>query len=269
MTIIKANNINIYYETTGTGPDLILIGGLTTNHNIWSLMVNNLSKFFRVTTLDNRGAGQSSQPKKEYSIDAMAKDIAELMTFCQISSAFVVGHSMGGAITQKLCINYPEKVKAAVIASSIAKLPKTAQIHIESIIKLIDSGINQDLILETVFPWIYGNSFLESESNIQSELTRIKQDPYPQSYDGYVGQVHSLLKHNTLDEIANIECPTLVIVGQDDLITPIKHSKLLVDRIPNAQFEIIPDCGHMLHREQPKIFTEHIVSFFHNRKDVF
>lgn len=177
IPITNINNINLYYETCGEGPDLILIGGLTTNHSIWSLMVEDLAKYFHVITIDNRGAGQSSQPSGGYTIDDMTNDVAALIDHCHIKSAFLVGTSLGGAITQKLCINHPVKVKAAIIVGSI----------------LIDAGVSQDLILETVFPWIYGNSFLEDPAKIEAEMQHIKNDPHPQTYEGYIGQVDSLL----------------------------------------------------------------------------
>lgn len=261
MPVTRINNVNLYYEICGKGPDLILLGGLSTNHTAWSLMLPNLAKHFCVMMLDNRGSGKSSQSEGSYTIDDMAEDIAQLMEFCGIHSAFIAGHSMGGSIAQKLCIKHPDKVKAAVIAGSTAKLPKTAQMQIETTTKLIDAGLSQKLILETIFPWIYGNSFLEIPMNIEKELNYKKSEPYPQTYEGYIGQVNALRSYDTLNQLEKIKCPILVLVGEEDLLTPIQCSKVIANSIPHACLKILTRCGHMIHREQPKEFNKHIISF--------
>lgn len=265
MPIAKVNNIHLYYELHGKGPDLVLIQGLTANYRVWSLMLENLATHFRVLVFDNRGAGQSSQPKGGYTIDDMATDTAKLMEYLQIDSAFVVGHSMGGAIVQKLCILHPDKVKAAIIAGSIAQQPKTTGMQIETTTKLINAGVSQNLIFETVIPWIYGNTFLENPANMEAELKRMQSDPDLQTYDGYVGQVAALENYNTLSQLKKIHCPTLVLGGDEDLLTPVSCSEIIAEKIPKARLEIIKKCGHMFSREQPKAFMKHIISFFKNK----
>jgi 3-oxoadipate enol-lactonase len=267
MPKLMVNNIYLHYESYGKGPDLLLIGGLATNHTIWSAMIVDLAKHFCVTALDNRGVGQSSQPKRSYALDDMATDVAQFMDARQMESAFIVGHCMGGAILQKLCIHHKHKVKAAIIAASTHTLPQTTAIHIKSTSKLMKAQISRDLILETIFPWIYGHTFLENPNNIAAELIRIKGEIHPQTHEGYLGQMNSFKDYNTFDQLKTIECPTLVVAGQDDLLTPVKFSRLMANEIPNAKLEIIPQCGHMFHREQPQAFTKHIISFFTQATD--
>src|SRR3989338_10152352 len=118
MPIITANNINIYYEQHGEGEDLILIAGLTADHHAWKSILRVLSKQFRVLVLDNRGAGQTDTPDYPYTTEMMANDVLQLMDACGINQAYIIGHSLGGCITQKIACIAPDRIKKMVIACS-------------------------------------------------------------------------------------------------------------------------------------------------------
>ena len=111
MPKIKANGIDLYYEIHGRGDPLVLIMGLRRNAEWWYCQIPTLSEHFQVLVFDNRGAGRSDQPDGDYSISLFADDTAALMKGLGLSSAHVLGISMGGYIAQELAINYPEMVQ--------------------------------------------------------------------------------------------------------------------------------------------------------------
>src|SRR4051812_43751026 len=103
MSFIKIKDTEFFYEVTGSGAPLVLISGFTVDHTIWGSVVEQLSKNFSVLTFDNRGAGQSSTPDYEYSIEMMADDaIAIAQQVFGGKKVNVVGQSMGGAIAQTI-----------------------------------------------------------------------------------------------------------------------------------------------------------------------
>ncbi len=263
MSFIKVNDIKMYYEIVGNGPPLFLIGGLTTNHKIWSRMIPLLSKHFTIITPDNRGAGQTDMQNQAFTIQQMAADMAVLMEQLNIKSAFVGGSSMGGAITLQLCIDYPEKIKAAVVAASAARIPQAALMEMQSTIALIDAGVEKHLILRNNIPWIYGSKFLEDSDSINQEYSRINDESTPQSFAGFVNQVKALEDFNVIDAIQKIQCPIQLMVGDDDVLIPKKHSQFLLENISSARLSIIKDCGHMIYREKPKEFSTLILDFLH------
>src|SRR3990167_9486363 len=116
MPKITANNISMHYEQHGTGDDLVLIGGLTSDHQVWKSALRILSQYFRVLIFDNRGAGQTDTPDLPYTTELMAKDTLALMTALNIPRAHIVGHSLGGCIAQQMALIAPDKVKKLVIA---------------------------------------------------------------------------------------------------------------------------------------------------------
>ncbi|MFI4984305.1 MAG: alpha/beta fold hydrolase [Rickettsiales bacterium] len=261
MPYINVNNITFFYEQLGQGEPLILIGGLSSNHTIWEKITEDLAQRFNLILPDNRGVGKSTQPNRHYTIDQMAEDIAQLMNAIGIDSAYMVGHSMGGCILQKLCIDHPEKVKAAVIVGAAAKMPQTLIMQTNGTIKLTDAAVNIELIIENILPWLFASSFLENKDNVQAEVARMLHEPDPQSYAGFVGQVKALETFDVRQQLSNIKCPTLVIGGSEDLLVMLKHQQFIHGKIPQAQFAIMEDCGHMFQREKPKEFMELIVNF--------
>lgn len=261
MPFKKINHIEMYYEQKGHGEPLILIGGLTNNHQIWSFMLDDLVNEFCVILPDNRGAGKTSQPEEGYTIVQMADDIAQLMEAIGIESAYIAGLSMGGAIVQQLCLNYHKKVKAAVIAASAGKFSPISCLQLRSTIELAQAGVAQEIIFNNVVPWIYATHFIENGNNILNEKHRVMNEPFPQSLAGYIGQIHAIEKFDVRNRLPEIQCPVLVIAGSDDLLTPIQDAKNLINTIPNAKLLIIEECGHMIHREKPHEFAKGIVNF--------
>lgn len=116
MPTAHVNGIDIFYNDTGHGLPLVLIGGFASDHLSWWPVTKYLETQYRIITFDNRGAGQSTVPADEYSIEDMAKDTLALCQYLCISRAAFIGHSMGGMILQAILNACPSAVLAAVIS---------------------------------------------------------------------------------------------------------------------------------------------------------
>jgi 3-oxoadipate enol-lactonase len=262
MTRMDINGIHLNYEVSGSGEPLVLIGGLTANCREWLRMSDSLARQFTVYKPENRGAGQTTGWAPELSVEQMAHDIAMFIETLGIERAYVVGHSMGGAILQQLCIHHPKRVKAAIIASSFAHFPKASQLYIENTSELFAAGLTAELVLRTIYTRLYGSDFLSNEAHITSEFQRMLTDPVPQTPEGYRAQVHAIGTFDSRAELNKIQCPTLIINGTEDLLTPTYLSEELHQGIRHSKLNLIPKCGHMLPQENPKHFTQCIMNFF-------
>ena len=262
MMLMTANGVNLNYEVNGAGEALILIGGLTANCREWLRLSNNLALNFTVYKPANRGAGQTTGWTTELSIEQMANDIAILIETLGLDSAYVVGHSMGGAILQRLCINHPKRVKASIIVSSFASFPKAAQLYIENTSALFAAGLPTELVLRTIYTRLYGSDFLSQETNITSELQRMLMDPAPQTPEGYEAQVQAIGQFNSRADLSKIQCPTLIVNGTEDVLTPPYLSEELHDAISHSKLHLIPKCGHMIPQEKPEQLLQCILDFF-------
>ncbi len=262
MPIAKVNGIHLYYEQHGQGDDLVLITGLSSHHTTWFQILGPLSEYFKVTIFDNRGSGQSSQPHEPYTAELMAQDVAALMEHLHIPSAFVAGHSMGGQILQALAVHFPEKVRAGAIMGSSLAFAKTAQMQFVTSTKLMMAGLSLELLLEVIFPWIFGSEFLRNPEKVNAEIQRIRHNPHPQSPAGYQGQVHALGVFDYSAQASRIMQPMLVLGGAEDLLSPPTHQVALNQILPDSTLKLLDQCGHMIQREKPEACTQALIRFF-------
>src|SRR5215831_9897783 len=111
MPTARIQDINVYYEVFGRGEPLLLIHGLASRGKGFRYQVPAFSERFRVITFDNRGVGETDQPKEPYSLGQMADDAAGLLDTLGVESAHVFGVSMGGMIAQEFALRSPQRVR--------------------------------------------------------------------------------------------------------------------------------------------------------------
>lgn len=210
-----------------------------------------LAKSFRITVFDNRGAGRSSQSMGSYSIKQLAGDCIQLLEQLNITSAYFAGHSLGGQIVQEIAISYPQYVAKAVIITSTYHYPEFAKMHFQNVARLMEQGVNSELVFRTIFPWVFSSSFLRQTEMVDLSLQAFQATVYPQSYAGYCGQIAALREYNSFDELSMINAPVLLITGDDDLLIPTAHSEIMLEAIPNSYHARIADCGHIPQIEAP------------------
>jgi aminoacrylate hydrolase len=110
----------IYYESHGDGPPLMLVPGLGGGGGFWAKQVPAFAKYFRVIIHDHRGAGQSTHSRIQYSVEQMASDAVKLMDKLEIDTAHYVGHSTGGAMGQVIAQDHPERLRSLVLSATWA-----------------------------------------------------------------------------------------------------------------------------------------------------
>ena len=252
----------MYYETMGTGEPLILIGGLTADHNVWRSTARLFAKHFQVIIFDNRGAGQSSAPDLPYSTQMMAQDTVALMDALSVPKAHFIGHSMGGCIAQQIAIHYPEKVDKMIIACARAKPSYLANMVLSTRLKLIEAGVSDALIAEYMMPFLFSEAFLKKTTQVKGFIQWTLKNPFPQSKTGFKNQFHAVETHDVIDKLNQIDSETLIISGEQDCLMPPRMGEAFAKEIPNATFKIIPSSAHMPHVEQSQLFSQLAMAFF-------
>ncbi len=105
------NGLDIHHECEGEGPPIVFVHGLGTTSNIWHAQRMTLSKSYRVIVYDRSGSGRSQQSRAGYSIDAWTDELAGLLDFLAVTSAVVVGHSLGSMIAQRFAGQYANRAR--------------------------------------------------------------------------------------------------------------------------------------------------------------
>ena len=265
MPKIKANQIEMYYEVTGSGAPLVLISGLGYPLWQWQRMTPYLEKRFQVIAFDNRGVGQTEKPAGPYTAQMLAADTAGLLDALGIEKAAAMGHSMGGFIAQALALDFPHKVSKLILASTNFGGPRHAPITPEAMTVLADVTSDPVTRFKNGLRVSTAPGFTESHPDvIQTWLEwRIAN---PQDIAGYQAQMAiglALLPEAACFEhrLPNVTIPTLILFGAHDKVVPPANADLLAKQIPNSKAIIFPDAGHFFSMEIPETASQAIIDF--------
>jgi pimeloyl-ACP methyl ester carboxylesterase len=236
---VSVNGIDLYYEERGSGPPLLVIPGLSGT----GFTIPALEPHFRSITLDNRGAGRSSAPPGPYTTRLMADDAAALLDHLGIDRAHVLGFSLGGMIAQELALAHPERVGRLVLNGAFAR-PNHALV--DPWIALWDQAYGGKIDLVTFNLWLLGwlltPAFMTQPDLVAAAIAA--PDPYPATAQGVAGQTAAVRAHDTLDRLGQIAAPTLVLVGAQDILTPVFYAEELAKGIPGATLKVLDPGGH-------------------------
>jgi pimeloyl-ACP methyl ester carboxylesterase len=260
VSLVPAGDVSLAYRESGSGFPLIFINGFASTMDMWNPPVlGKISKHFRVIIFDNRGTGYSgSSDDQPLSIPLLARDTANLMNTLGISSAHVLGHSMGACIAQELAFNFPEKINRLILVSGECREPGSRQIRPEILAQLMDkSGTIQD-IANRMFSLLFPPSWLSTHNpwDYCPEVYEITRE------ENVARQASAFLAWTgSSGRLGNIRSQTLVVTGNEDAIIPPENSRIMSDQIPGSHLVEIPDAGHGLMYQFPDRFSDCVLKF--------
>lgn len=252
MPTINANGIEINYEETGDGEPLLLIMGITAPWSVWEKHSEFWSKSFRCIMPDNRGVGLSDKPTGDYTSAMMADDQAGLLRELGIAKARVVGVSMGSIIAQQLAIRHPDLVQSTVLMCPWARCDNYAK-GIFNLMMNAKAKFSTEEFMEFIQLLIFAKETWDDESSYKEFFevrTEAANDSNPQPLHGLVGQAVACIEHNVVDQLGEINCPSLVIGGENDMFTPKWMANEVASGIPNSELHLYPGAGHAFHWER-------------------
>lgn len=262
MPLTEANGVDLYYEETGDGPPLLLVLGLGANTLSWEPLPAALAARFRVIAFDNRGAGRSAAPPGPYTTRQLADDAAALLDRLGVGRAHVFGLSLGGMIGQELALARPDLVDRLVLLGTYAR-PRPA-VHgpwFAAWVEARERGMDPVHLSLLLAPWFMTPAFMSQHDRVEAALARLRSNPYPAPAHGIAAQAAACMAHDTLDRLAGIAAPTLVLVGAEDVVAPVSCSRELVERIPGARLQVVERGGHVPHWEYPEAVAAALLGF--------
>jgi len=239
--------IRMYYASFGTGEPVFLLHGGMVDYTSWFFQIKELAKNFRIITPDTRAHGRTTDSGKPLSYQLFASDISQMMEKLDIKKASFVGWSDGGCTSLVLGLKYPELVNKLV---------------------LCETPYN----ISNFYPEIFENFSNVNLNNLPKDYKFIKRAYEkvavdPDNWLNLIEKEMDLAKREpnfTLDQLKNIESPTLIIFGGEEQLYPLKVMQEMTDAIPNSQLEVIPGGTHLVLMEKPKIINQLIISFLKN-----
>lgn len=249
MPYVAAGTERIFYTRhvarTAEAPHLILVHGAGGNHQHWGAAIRNL-KSANVYALDLPGHGRSGGYGRQ-TIAAYATFVVGFMDALGIQRAAVAGHSMGGATAMTTALNYPQRVAGLMLVGTGARLRVLPQI-LEG--TLTDFAATVGLICQYAYsPHAPAELVDKGRQQMLQVAPRTIHDDFA-----------ACNAFDVMERLTEIHCPTLVICGLDDKLTPPKYSSFLAERIPGAELKLIADAGHMVMVEKADQVAEAIAS---------
>jgi len=264
MPTVTANDIDIYYEEHGSGEPLLLIMGWGGNAATWAPQLPGLSERYRVITFDNRGAGRTSAPDGPYSTQQMAADTIALLDALDVPRVHVFGISMGGMIAQELALAAPDRVGALILGCTSpggeAALGAGAlRGEIRDFQEKGDAYQDFEWFSEFLKRLWTDDALARSDAYLQDFVLSLIRFPAPAH--GLRAQGAAVAGHDAYDRLFAIRNPTLVITGDEDGLIDPGNSRVLVERLRNAQLWLFPGLRHAFHLERPDLVNPAILSF--------
>ncbi len=258
MAIVRVGDTDLDVERSGSGPPLLAIMGMSGTALHWGEpFLAQLGESFEVIAYDHRGVGASSRlADGQVTIPQMAADAAGLLEALGLSSAHVLGISMGGMVAQELALSRPDLISTLTLGCTYCGGEGSAVAAPEVIQKLSEPMLSGDREAAIRAGWEVNvsPSFAADEQAWQAfrEIATQRAVAVPV----VMAQMQAIMAHDTRDRLHEIAAPTLVIHGDLDQMLPIANGRLIASLIPGARLEVMEGVGHLFFWERPERSAE-------------
>jgi 3-oxoadipate enol-lactonase len=262
MPFVSATDgTRIHYEVTGRigRTPVLMIQGLGASKNAWNLQRIAMATRFRCISFDNRGAGRSDKPTEPFTLEQMADDAIAVLDAAEIETAHVVGASMGGVISQIVAVKYPHRVRSLTLVCTACRNHPWRQELLQSWAKTAEQKGMIEVGKEAA-QWVMSP---RSFRRLVPAFTWMGPLAALRPRHSFVSQIHAILdtREDLVDQLSKITAPTMVIVGNQDILTPRGDSEEIAERIPNSELVVISGAAHGLMMEHSATFNKILIEF--------
>jgi 3-oxoadipate enol-lactonase len=260
MKTIKLAEVELAIDDRGAGRVLLFVHGFPLDHTMWQHQIEEFSRGYRAVAPDLRGFGQSSLGTGEVTMRRYADDLAVLLDRLSIKEPIIFcGLSMGGYIAWQFWQKYADRLAALVLCDTraVADSPQArgARAQLAEKVRAVGSQAAADAMLPKLFARESGRHHPQWRNATREAILRNRPDGIIAALEGMAG------RPDATEMLAAITVPTLVVVGEHDAISPPTEMRTIADRIPDAEFAVIKNAGHMSPLEEPAAFNEALARF--------
>ena len=259
MPSLPVNGCRLHYEITGEGSETLMFShGLLFSTQLFDAQVTAFQKQFRILNYDHRGQGQSAPSQTPFDMDQLYSDAATLIEQLGIGPVHFVGLSMGGFVGMRLAARRPDLIKSLTLIATSAETEKSKFKYF--LLNLLVRLFGVKAVTKRVMPILFGKTFLKD--SIRQPERQHWQKRLEKNEKHIVKSVDAVIFRNDIaGELNKIECPTLILVGDEDVATPLSRAKFMASRIQSSELKIIDHAGHSAVIEQPEQCNQAINEF--------
>lgn len=255
---ITVNDLTVSYNDEGENgaPVIIFIHGFPFNKSMWDKQVKALKENYRVIAYDVRGHGDSDSGTGDFSIDLFADDLLSLMDELKIDKAMLCGLSMGGYIALNAVEKDPDRFDALILSDTncIADTSEAKEKRLKTIESIKKNGVEkfaEESIKNLFSP--------ESLSTKEKEIAHVREMILNTSKKSLYKTLQAFYERKeTCSKLHDINVPVLIMVGEEDKITPLEAAQMMHEKIEDSVLYIIEHAGHLSNLENPTDFNNQL-----------
>lgn len=256
-TVRTRDGVRLPYVEQGDpdGIPVLLLHGYSDSWRSWEPVLRHLPPTIRAVALTQRGHGDADRPPRGYGLGDLAADAADAIDALGLAPAIVAGHSMGSWVAQRLTIDHPGRVRAALLAACFGPVrDNEVLVEFGSEVAALRDPVDPEFVREFQLATIERRLPDRMIDDIVAESLKLPARLWRELYRGF-------LEADMSAELGSIEAPVLVISGERDAFSSRAEQDRVVDAIPGARREIYEGSGHAMHWEQPRRFAADLVAF--------
>jgi 3-oxoadipate enol-lactonase len=256
--IALVGDAEIAFDDIGSGLPVVFLHAFPLNRTMWDPQVGALVAECRCIPIDFRGFGDSTSVGP-FTIDGYADDVIGVLDTLQIERAVMVGLSMGGYVAFALWRRYRERIRGLVLADTRA-VADTVE-TVERRRAMIDVAEDQGSagVANMQIAGLMGKTTRDKRPDIYDAIHRMMaQAPV----EGIIGALEAMIERpDSTSTLATIDVPTLIVVGDEDVLTPAKDARIMQASVPGSRLEILKQAGHLSNVERPAAFNTVVSEF--------
>lgn len=265
MPFLNVNGVRLYYEESGAGPETIIFShGLLMSGDMFSEQIRVFRERYRCISYDHRGQSRSEVTPAGYDMDTLADDAAALIRELNGTPCHFAGLSMGGFVGMRLAIRQPELLKSLVLLETTADPEPGENKGPYRRLAFIGRWLSFRLVINPLMKIMFGRSFLE-DPNRSDLRAKWKNHLLGLNRKGTARAAHGVIdRDGVFDQLKEINTPTLIIVGEEDVATPPQKAARMHNAIKGSLIHQLPRGGHSSTIEEPEHVTRVMNEFFQN-----
>jgi 3-oxoadipate enol-lactonase len=249
MQRFRSDDTEIVYELWGDGPPVVLLHPFPGHHEFWKPLEPALSSRYRLIVPDLRGHGDSGVGDGPASMEKHARDLARLLDAAGVGKAVFVGVSIGGYILFEFWRQFRARVTALVLCDTKASAD-SAQARLNRL-KVATDVLEQGtgLFIESMLPKLLGHTTFSTRPDLVDGARRMMRKMSPE--DISLVQRGMAERSDSVADLGTINVPTLIVIGEEDELTPVADGELMRQYIAGSRLKVVPKAGHWAPWGQP------------------
>lgn len=262
MPKINCNGISLYYTEAGSGPETIVFShSYLVDHSHFNPQIEKFKDRYRCLAFDHRGHGRSDAPAGGYEMENLYQDAIGFIEAMKCAPCHFVGLSTGGFIGLRIGIRRPELVKSLILMDTSADAEPAESMGQYKLMLFLVRWLGYWSVIWRALPMFFGPKFLNDPSRRQ-EVAYWRSRMTSNDRTAMYRFGHGIFGRNSVyDQIDGIQKPTMVVVGEKDVPTPVNRAKRIAEKIPGACLEIIPYAGHLCTIDEPAVVNAALEKF--------